>query len=561
LNRRAHAGALALALLGAASTFASVPLAPVPMLPDSGIAISVSGYFQESPIAGYLPLQVKIANDSARAGAWELRFSSTMYASEYESAQRLSVEPGAVRMFELLVPLAVGLHPRGHLGNTVTLQVRGPGVEGRPVTLFTRSFSSTGSGSGAVTAAPLAAFSESLAGTSWTAAADLLKQRNLALLASRFEPAFLPTDWRAYAGFASVFVSDADWRATLVPGARDALLSWVARGGELFVVGPDVRALTLDEGPHGFGSVRLLVDADPAALADAIAAADRSLYSHLDYEHAPLREQTAEVPLPAGTLALAVLAFGLLVGPVNLFWLCRGRRRVRVFLTTPALSLGVALLLSLYVVLQDGLGGEGRRVIAIALLSDAHQAAVVQEQTARCGALWHSGFQAGEPLLAEPAWQDDGYRTSQRALFGTRYEGDWFGSRSIASQVLETVRTSRASVVMQPGDDGAPAVLSTIPVTLATLHLRDAAGGYWRAQQVQTGRRRALSASNQAEYEAWEAVLVATAGPHVRALLTPLRGRPGSFHASADSDQEAIASSPAIRWQAAAVIYTGALAR
>ena len=159
-----------------------------------------------------------------------------------------------------------------------------------------------------------------------------------------------------------------------------------------------------------------------------------------------------------------IAIFGILVGPVNLFWLAPAGKRQRMFWTTPLLSLGGSLLLVAIMVLQDGIGGNGARLTLAILQPEQKRLALMQEQVSRTGVLLKRSFPIVEPGWMQPldlAKAESSYSSREgRHSFDetdTTRTGDWFASRSVQAQLLETVRPSRAAIeVFPPAAAGQP---------------------------------------------------------------------------------------------------------
>ena len=110
-----------------------------------------------------------------------------------------------------------------------------------------------------------------------------------------------------------------------------------------------------------------------------------------------LRDAVAAPSLRALLVFGFIVAFGILVGPVNLYWLAGPKRRQRLFWTTPLISLAGSALLVALMILQDGVGGSGTRRVLAVMLPEQNKLALVQEQISRTGVLLGRSFAIGEP--------------------------------------------------------------------------------------------------------------------------------------------------------------------
>ncbi|HSJ02530.1 MAG TPA: hypothetical protein VK956_08760, partial [Verrucomicrobium sp.] len=283
-----------------------------------------------------------------------------------------------------------------------------------------------------------------------------------------------------------------------------------------------------------------------------------------------LKDKVGELTLRSGLIFGFIVIFGLLVGPLNLFWLAGAKRRHRLFWTTPALSLAGSALLVALMILQDGTGGSGARMVLVTLLPEQKKLAVTQEQVARTGVLIGGTFPVAEAGWMLPLDLDNeqrgGYNSSDRgrASFfddGQNRWGDWFSSRSVQGHLLRSVRPSRASVELFPDADptAPPSVVSSVEVSLAKLFVVDDASRYWVAEDVGTGEKKVLRPATKNDYQAWLRSRVQDlAGPVIQHSINEMKARPGTIFAeAADPSRLAVPTLNAIRWNDNVALIAG----
>ena len=236
-------------------------------------------------------------------------------------------------------------------------------------------------------------------------------------------------------------------------------------------------------------------------------------------------------------IAFILVAFGVLVGPVNLFVFAKAGRRHRLFFTTPLISLGASVLLVLLILFQDGTGGRGSRHVLVNLESGDTAAYLTQFQASRTGVLFSSAFEAPNTYAAQAAlgaspWSAvsiGGSESLRYSLDDDVFGGDWFQSRREHGHLLQTVRPTRARIELKGriGESKAPTIVSSLGFNLDELYFKDATGLLWKsAGVVKTGQRVTLQAIE---------------GPEMHPFLTAntlwinrqLLGEPGHFVASA----------------------------
>jgi len=549
---------LVAAMLCAGSAGAEQLPAP-PVEPKSGISLAIATPFHEPPASGALPLSVTIRNDSLRDGQWRLALEATGSWGQrtYGLVEELPVPAGEERRFEL----AAQLGAREAIP-WVMVQVRilGPGVGPQDIVLYHRHVAAPSrSGATGTVSAPVA-LSESLALRHEATLTAELQDSNVALFASRFEPGQLPGDWRSYTGFARVAMTALEHRGAPA-AAQAALRRWMARGGELLLLsGGGERTERI-----GFG--RLLVrparddsEARTALLDGLEGPASRSPFPTGSYVPGALAHDVRLPELPDGMLVFFVLGVAAVAGPVNLFWFCRGRRRQRLFWTTPVVSVAASAVLLAMILAVDGTGGSGARWTAIVLQEDAHGAVVVQEQVARTGFLLGSAFEleAGASMerLDTPA---PGFQGAPQRLdrSGNRHSGGWFRSRAIQSHLVEAARPSRLRVELAGGSPGTPLIVSSIPATLDTLFWLDDDGDWWTGEGVEVGVPSRLAPSDESEFGRWLQQQSGRAGTKGLALLSQLDPTPGDFFAACTEARLGIETLPTVEWRQASVWITG----
>jgi hypothetical protein len=372
-----------------------------------------------------------------------------------------------------------------------------------------------------------------------------------------FQAAQLPSDWRAYTGLDVLVLTPEEW-LTLAPGVTTAIRQWVVMGGMLdFVVTGqppesilrDLKTDRRDSGVErlGSGGVRLLGfrgsdNSQVTALADSVL--KTSSLCLLNRDGSPsaggetggpgapafagvIGKYTANQPgmgvrgqlaggefrktagladalgirnFAAWQVGVILLIFGVLVGPVNLFYLAAPGRRHRLFFTTPLISLGASAVLIAVIMFQDGSGGSGSRAALIEIRPDDNSAYVRQFQISRTGVLFGSGFVTENqslitPLMLAPSrWTRlkpsesegaEGQHLTVPDPLG--YGGDWFQSRSEQAQLVETIRPGRGRLELKTGSGtGAPVIVSSLGCGLDRVFYTDAAGKVWTSDAALT---------------------------------------------------------------------------
>ncbi|MDB6070155.1 MAG: hypothetical protein JWL81_1326, partial [Verrucomicrobiales bacterium] len=363
-------------------------------------------------------------------------------------------------------------------------------------------------------------------------------------LVSTFVPEHLPSDWRGYMGLDSLALGLEEWDR-LGAGVRAALRQWVIMGGMLDfyqnggALEPVLRELKIgaeqrggrvlglgwvrvfpwdgkplegrDEelerfSPRQVGVMETLTPVEPNAEREvrmgeknALAApARRHAMAAEDFRSVGVKGGRSVLPDAMGERSFAawqvgviLVLFGILVGPVNLFYFAGAGRRHRLFFTTPVIALGASVVLVAVILWQDGTGGTGRRAALIEIRPDENNAYLKQYQISRTGVLFSNTFSLEDPAMVTPLVLDEsrwtrlkppnsGQSENQQysVVDGRACAGDWFQSRSEQGQRIESIRPGRGRLELKSGT-GNPVIVSSYPAVLEAMYYQDTAGAWW----------------------------------------------------------------------------------
>lgn len=531
----------------------------------SGIEIFVSQVFENTPPGGVVPVRIHVSNKTRQAATWN--FIATHYQDGDNLISRTDVSAGAGEA--RTVPFLIFLGPPQR-GSSVNITTAGPGVL-RMGNVYL-NYQHNGSNSDST---PFLAMSRELSAHSWEPLKKQIENAKWSFSATQFDPSDLMDDWRAYAGIQYCALSDTEW-AALTPGIRAALRQWVGQGGKLFIAttapssvnwgGLRAASAEADEVPYGLGSLGCLLwdgkemkpDALKTVLMKKRAVLDRSKDEGASW---PMLRSLGTLKPNTPLILSFVIVFAALVGPINLFFFAPPARRHRMFWTTPLIAIGGSLILMAVITFQEGVGGFGKRFTLLTLLPGAHEAAVIQDQTARTGLLFGGAFAVKEPTVPSPLRLNLGKRSDQRGTYfiaGGDFSGDWFRSRSLQAQRFTAIRPTRAEIAVVGRDSatGAPVIVSSIESPLETLLFTDSGNKLWRADNIRTGEKTTLRPAHwndrdntlrqmlEPAREQVRDTLLALKAPHFTALVTHPKG-------------EILPTLSSIRWWDDRVVYTG----
>ncbi|HWB03658.1 MAG TPA: hypothetical protein VG796_11585 [Verrucomicrobiales bacterium] len=598
------------------SAFAARGVFPPTLLDEAGSKVEVTSVFETVPPTGYAPIRVKLVNNSTAVQSATIRNTSRTSSSydsghELESVFSVTAQPGTTVEREFLAPLCTEVDSSSYGGSgelRITVQAGG------------RSSAHTVS-SGGQAALQFAAFSEALAGKSIgdinKAGQDLHPSKwsyGNESFATLYSPALLPSEWRGYAGLDALAITSDEWFA-LQPGVKTAILHWVRLGGVLDVFSkkgsPGLEQLGIKAGAevasrHG-GQARALgnglvcpVEWNGSELTGAIAGsysvtntsparqaectdalADERIANSAGSMRAtdsPLVKALGEKSFAAWQVGLILFVFGIMVGPVNLFYFARTGRRHRLFYTTPVISVAAAVLLLLVIFFQDGVGGTGHRASVVYLDAAENAAFIHQVQVSRTGVLFGGSFTTDEPAAVSMAvmpasrWtrlksreSSHSYGRSDRGE-GQRYStsdksygGDWFQSRTEQAQIIDAVQSTRGRIELKPGG-GAPVISSSLTSPLERLFYVDSQEKYWASSgALTTGAAVTLTPVSGEAFQAWREEAVSMLPAPLRSKLTLKPQKDFFYAASSEAGAGMVATLDSINWKSDRVFIYGPL--
>jgi hypothetical protein len=582
-------------------------------LGDDGSLVEVTSVFETLPPTGYAPVHVKLVNNTLGAQSISVRNSSRTSSGyggglELESSFTLTAQPSKTAERDFIVPLCTDVSQSTYSGNASLNMVIQSGS--RAPEFFNVS-------GGGFAGMPFTAFSEGLAAKSITdinrvaASGSTSARYGSPAFATLYDSKLLPSDWRGLSGLDGLALTSDEWTA-LAPGAKTAILQWVKLGGVLDLysksdssrleelgikVGEvkgtrhDGTASTLGNGMvceiHWSGAeldgsvarnYSTVLAIKQAEFASALAEREKGSGKAILPRSTPLVTALGEKSFAAWQVGLILFIFGIVVGPVNLFYFARAGRRHRLFFTTPVISVSAAVLLLLVIFFQDGLGGKGHRA-SIVYLDAAESAAYVHQfQVSRTGVLFGGSFTTEDPSAVNMAvmpntrwtrlksseqmdYYSRAYATEQQrySVSDKSYGGDWFQSRTEQAHIIDSVQSTRGRIELKPGA-GTPVITSTLTAALERLFYVDADGKYWASPgTVTTGGSVTLGPSNSENFDLWRKEAISALPENLRLRVDATTNK-GTFYAvSSDPAAGTVATLGSIRWESDRVFLFGPL--
>lgn len=531
--------------------------------------IRVVRVFDGAMPSGVEPYQVRVRNRTQKPMKFTLSFtfgSNHNVERSYESSFTIMADAGGESIHQLLVPVSPTQNTRGYYYTNSRLVVSSPGLDDQSANL----------GSQRATTWPAIGISEKLGARNLSDLTTALENghksptRHMNLpFGMKFEAAMLPTNWLGYSGLDVLMLTTDEWRSAAA-ASRQAILEWVRLGGRLTLYSDSdekLADLNLPAATRSFGTMDVIPwDGDKLPAEETvqeyrkeIRRADR-LADDFDSSWG-VQSNFPSKSFNSLLIVLLLIAFGVVVGPINLFVFAKAGKRHRLFITTPVISIVASILIAILILFADGLGGSGTRLLFVDLEPDPieKKAYVLQEQFSRAGVLLSSSFSVDDanalvsPVhLADSRWVQG--NNGRHSYNGKSYSGDWFLSRSEQGQMIESVRPTRSRIELRraTADGKTPELFSSVDFTLEELHYIDDGGRVWKAtsDRVAAGQTIAFESVPREQLSSWWQNSTDEFSGTNRSRIRQLTNRNGCFFAlSEDPKFGAIDTLDSIRWK------------
>ncbi|GHC49290.1 hypothetical protein [Roseibacillus persicicus] len=552
--------------------------------PKTGTSLKMTAMSSTLPSSGYMAVRVTARNGEKIPVSWSFGFTSSDHdyaeSNQLSSSFSLSCPPDQQKNVEFLVPLVTAIQDDSPLSLEVSISGR------PPLTSTFEKMTSDQSHNW-----PCILMSEALytpnSGPLNSAAASGSHYGSPAFAGS-FTPRDLTNDWRGYAGFDAIMLTSADWKA-IEPGAKTALMKWNRLGGRIviYAVDPSVTLLSLgiedaegDEAYRSWGSIELL-ELPASGLLNASRTMAMMKTGELDPRASifgkelvsswPLQYSFGERSFNPVFFILILIAFGIIVGPVNLFVFAKSGQRHRLFITTPIISLTASALLLLIIVFQDGFGGKGHRLALVEVQPEENTAYIHQQQIARTGVLLNTSFTTKNNAIVTPVALDASrwaritprngggesrYRISNGEKNTLDLSGDWYKSRSEYGHIVTSIQSTRGRLeLLSP--NGRPSLTSTFDFPIEKIYYVSSSGDLWQSSgEVKSGRKSELVPCTTAEFNDWRSQITKTLNVDSKRRFELLADRQGHFIALA-KDGPFTDTLGSLSWKESTAIITG----
>ncbi|PKN55879.1 MAG: hypothetical protein CVU56_19085 [Deltaproteobacteria bacterium HGW-Deltaproteobacteria-14] len=303
----------------------------------------------------------------------------------------------------------------------------------------------------------------------------------------------LPDRWQGFP-LEATFVIGADADAALTDAQRAALATWSRAGGRLLLLGLGERRSRWDA--LGAVPTRVTVSGYGEAVRDFVD--EPRVDEPTPWNHRVPGTET----VPVGGFLLVALAFAILAGPVNLWWVIKRRNQRGLFLlTTPLLSVVACGVLIGYNLLSEGLGVR-RAAVQLTWLDGAHHSAVSFTGVTFFAGTGVGDFSVAPEVLVRPLTQldelpgepfADAVHPREVRWIDTAQElgGEWIPTRVNRQLTFVSPAPDRRRLTLTRTASGYE-VVNGLDVGIRAVWWFDQAGRAWTGADIAAGHSGAL---------------------------------------------------------------------
>ncbi len=348
------------------------------------------------------------------------------------------------------------------------------------------------------------------------------------------------TSWLGYSSFNGVIIT-ADELNSAPDAVRTALWRYVECGGSLLVIGKwevpkqwrqarrqiigvaegeseeqgklGLTAKTDFDAYHvGFGEVLVIGDIDPKRIPPAqwfnvkLGWKNSRPGAKAYYDLADINKDfpvVERIGIPVRGLFALMLAFVVVIGPVNLIWLARRRKKIWMLWTVPAIALVTCLAVMGFALFGEGVSATSRTAAFTILDETSHRATTIGWTAFYSPITPSEGLHFSYDTDLMPQWPGAwGYRDrrdSQRTIDWSSDQhlaSEWITARVPAYFKFRKSEMRRERLTVRQSASGAISVVNGLGVDIQALWLADSAGRVHSAKSISAGGQASLSSIN-----------------------------------------------------------------
>lgn len=328
-------------------------------------------------------------------------------------------------------------------------------------------------------------------------------------------------NWLAYSPFDCLVLSAADMNS-ISPAVLNAVGDYLSAGGTLVLSGktelpaawnPALNKRLSDGAIYQVGFGRCftfdavnLFPLDPASI-QTLRATVRASASYWKALPDDSRNANSVLPIvenlkiPTRGIVLIMLAFIIAIGPVNIIYLNRRKRRTWMLWTIPAIAVATTLVVFVYSLLREGITPDTRIAGLTVIEQASHHAATIGGTAFYCPLTPSGGLHFDFETEATPLVQNRGYSGSSRVTDWTQFQHfqrGWVSARVPAYFHLRKSETRRERIQIVH-DNGKLQIINGFGAPIRSFLLADADMNMYQAGKVAAGEKAALVWSKQSQ--------------------------------------------------------------
>ncbi len=326
-------------------------------------------------------------------------------------------------------------------------------------------------------------------------------------------------NWLAYTPFDAIVLNAADL-GVMPPAIFNALAGYLAAGGNIFLAGKRelpaawhaTQKKSFRDGTEfnvGFGRCiafppeKALGALDPKSIQTLREALRNTAQYWRALPHDSESANTVlpvvkNLKIPTRGIVVMMLAFILLIGPVNMILLNRRNRRTWMLWTIPAISFATTLLVFAYSLLREGITPDTRITGLTVIDQAAHRATTVGGTAFYCPLTPSSGLHFNFETEATPLVQTGYGSGSSREVDWTQsqhFSRGWLSARVPAHFHLRKSETRRERLEIE-NQNSQLRIVNGLGALIKSLRLADATGKIYQADNIAAGQKSALVPSS-----------------------------------------------------------------
>jgi hypothetical protein len=324
-------------------------------------------------------------------------------------------------------------------------------------------------------------------------------------------------NWLAYTPFDAVVLNGPDL-ATMPPGVFAAIGDYLHAGGNVLLLGKtDLPAAwhasgvkKMHEGTEytvGFGSCFAFSSDNPGVLDSESVSRLREAVRESAYYWQSLPDENGangtlpvvdNLKIPVRGIIIIMLLFIILIGPVNIIYLTRIKRRTWMLWTIPAISFATTLLVFAYSLLREGITPDTRIAGLTVLDQTTHRAATIGGEAFYCPLTPSGGLNFEYGTEATPLVHHEWGSGTSREVDWTssqHFAHGWVSARVPAHFHLRKSETRRERIQVV-NENGKLLVVNSLGANIKSLWIADPDMKVYQADNIAAGEKGGLILSS-----------------------------------------------------------------